>query len=75
MLLLTTSYNGLSCDLPTTTSIVGVDVLVNASDSIFSSTLEWQVCEDHCDGAYNEPFTKSNDDAMDGLSLMSRGVC
>ena len=48
---------------------------MNASDSIFSSTLEWQVCEDHCDGAYNEPFTKSNDDAMDGLSLMSRGVC
>ena len=66
---------GLPSDLPAATSIVEADVLVNTSVPDFSSTLEQQVGEDFCDGAHKEPLTESNDDAMDGLSLMSHEVC
>lgn len=65
----------LPSDLSATTSIVGADGPINASVSDFSSTLEQQFCEDSCDGAHNESFTKSNSDVMDGLSLMSHEVC
>ena len=65
---------GLPSDLPAATSIVEADVLVNTSVPDFSSTLEQQVGEDFCDGAHKEPLTESNDDAMDGLSLMSHEV-
>jgi len=66
---------GLPSDLPAATSIVEADVLVNTSVPDFSSTLEQQVGEDFCDGAHKEPLTESNDDAMDGLSLISHEVC
>jgi len=65
---------GLPSDLPTTTSIVGADVPMNASISDISSTLEQQVCEDSCDVADNEPLLESNDDATTGFSLMSHEV-
>ena len=63
---------GLPSDLPAATSIVEANVPVNAS---VSDTLEQQVYEDSCDEANSEPFTESNDDALDGLSLMSHEVC
>jgi len=62
----------LPSDLPAATSIVEANVPVNAS---VSDTLEQQVCEDSCGEANSEPFTESNDDALDGLSLMSHEVC
>ena len=62
----------LPSDLPAATSIVEANVPVNAS---VSDTLEQQVCENSCDEANSEPFTESNDDALDGLSLMSHEVC
>ena len=62
----------LPSDLPAATSIVEANVPVNAS---VSDTLEKQVCEDSCGEANSEPFTESNDDALDGLSLMSHEVC
>ena len=62
----------LPCDLPADTSIVEANVPVNAS---VSDTLEQQVYEDSCDEANSEPFTEYNDDALDGLSLMSHEVC
>ena len=62
----------LPSDLPAATSIVEANVPVNAS---VSDTLEQQVCEDSCGEANSEPFTESNDDALDGLSLMLHEVC
>ena len=69
-----TAIMGLPSDRPAATSIVGADVPVNPSVSDFSSKTEQQVCEDSCYGAHKEPLSESNDDAMDGLSLMSHEV-